>query len=370
VQDLEANGAVVYAKSNTPEFGAGANTFNEVFGRTLNPWDTSRSAGGSSGGAAAALATGMAWAAQGSDMGGSLRTPASFCGVVGLRPSPGRVAASPGFRIDETLTVDGPMARCVDDVALLLDAMTGERPGDPRSLPSPERSFLSSSRSGRRPRRVARGGALGTTPVEPQVLGLCKRAAGRFAEAGVEVEEAHPDFSECHDAFQVLRARSFACSLSEHLERDRGLLKPEIVWNVERGLALTGYDVVRAETQRWQLFQRTLAFFAEYDLLLTPAAIVVPYPVEERYVASCAGHEFGNYVEWLAIAYAVTLVCCPALSLPCGFSREGLPVGLQLVAPPRGEAQLLAGARLLEEILDLGDTVPIDPRSPGGFPHA
>jgi amidase len=364
VERLETNGGLVYAKSNTPEFGAGANTFNEVFGRTLNPWDTSRSAAGSSGGAAVALATGMAWVAHGSDMGGSLRNPASFCGVVGLRPSPGRVAASPGLRIDETLSVEGPMARNVEDVALLLDAMTGEHPGDPLSSPQPAEDFLAAARSGWRPGRVAWGGGLGVTPVDPEVLEICERAAARFSETGVAVDEAHPDLSECHDTFQVLRARAFACALSQHLERDRDLLKPEVVWNIEQGVALTGEDVVRAETQRWSMFRRTLRFFEDYDLLLTPATIVPPFPVEERYVASCAGREFGNYVEWLAIAYAVTLVCCPALSLPCGFTREGLPVGLQIVAPPHGEARLLAGARRLEEILGLRDSVPIDPRPP------
>jgi amidase len=362
VERLEANGGIVYAKSNTPEFGAGANTFNEVFGRTLNPWKTSRSAAGSSGGAAAALATGMAWVAHGSDLGGSLRSPASFCCVVGLRPSPGRVAVSPGFRIDETLTVDGPMARSVEDLALFLDAMAGDHPGDPRSLPPPAQDFLDSSRSGWRPRRVAWGGGLGITPVDPEVLEICEWATSRFAEEGVVVEPAHPDLSECHDTFQVLRARAFACGLANHLERNRDLLKPEVVWNIEQGLTLTGQDVVRAETQRWRMFQRTLRFFEGYDLLLTPATIVAPFPVEQRYVASCAGHDFANYVEWLAIAYAVTLVCCPALSLPCGFTHEGLPVGLQLVGPPRSEARLLAGARLLEDILGLRDFVPIDPR--------
>jgi amidase len=361
VTTLESNGAIVYAKSNTPEFGAGGNTFNEVFGRTLNPWNTSRSAAGSSGGAAAALATGMAWAAHGSDMGGSLRNPASFCGVVGLRPSPGRVAVSPGSRIDQTLSVDGPMARSVEDVALLLDAMTGEQPCDPRSVGRPAQDFLESARSGWKPRKVAWGGGLGITPVDPEVLEICARAAARFAEAGVETEEAHPDLADCHESFRVLRALSYACGLSQHLAQDRDRLKPEVAWNIEQGLALSGGEIVRAETQRWQMFQRALRFFEEYDLLLTPATIVPPFPAEQRYVTSCGGHDFGNYFEWLAIAYAVTLVCCPALSLLCGFTGEGLPVGLQLVARPRGEAQLLAGARLLEEILDLRARVPIDP---------
>src|SRR5437667_7895287 len=188
VEHLENNGGVIYAKSNTPEFGAGANTFNEVFGSTRNPWDISRSAAGSSGGAAVALATGMAWLAHGSDMGGSLRNPASFCGVVGLRPSVGRVANTPKFRADRPLSVQGPMARNVEDVALLLDAMTGEHLADPLSLPSPPASFLSSARSGKRPKRVAYSPDLGITPVDPEVATVTRKAAERFAEAGAIVE--------------------------------------------------------------------------------------------------------------------------------------------------------------------------------------
>jgi amidase len=195
VERLEGNGAIVYAKSNTPEFGAGANTFNEVFGATRNPWNLARSAAGSSGGAAAALAAGMAWLAHGSDMGGSLRNPASFCGVVGMRPSIGRVAHTPKFKLDRTLGVQGPMARNVADLALLLDAMTGESAADPLSLPAAGASFLNAARSGWRPRRVAYSAHLGITPVDPEVAAVTRAAAHRLAEAGVIVEEAHPDFS-------------------------------------------------------------------------------------------------------------------------------------------------------------------------------
>ena len=184
VEHLEDNGGVIYAKSNTPEFGAGANTFNEVFGATRNPWDTSRSAAGSSGGAAVALATGMAWLAHGSDMGGSLRNPASFCGIVGLRPSIGRVAHTPEFKIDRNLGVQGPMARNVEDLALLLDAMSGEHPADPLSLPLLPASFLSAARSGKRPKRIAYSPDLGITPVDPEVAAITRKAALRFAEFG------------------------------------------------------------------------------------------------------------------------------------------------------------------------------------------
>ena len=361
VETLERNGALVYAKSNTPEFGAGANTFNEVFGATLNPWNTSRSAAGSSGGSAVALATGMAWLAHGSDMGGSLRNPASFCGIVGMRPSPGRVACTPGPAIESNLGLEGPMARTVEDLALMLDAMAGGHPGDPQSLPSDGSSFLIAARSGAKPTKVAFSRDFGITPVDPEVAQICEAAAKRFEEAGVVVEEATPDFSAAHDCFQVLRARSFAVSKAELLAKHRDLLKPEVIWNIEKGLALTMEDVVKAEWQRNAMFREATRFFGEYDLLLSPATIVAPYPVEQRFVEECDGHRFDNYVEWLAIAYAITLVCSPALSLPCGFTQEKLPVGLQIAGPCRGEAKVLAGARVLEEILGLETHRPIDP---------
>ena len=362
VERLEGNGALVYAKSNTPEFGAGANTFNEVFGPTRNPWDLSRSAAGSSGGAAAALASGTAWLAHGSDMGGSLRNPASFCGVVGMRPSIGRVAHTPIAKIDRNLGVQGPMARNVEDLALLLDAMSGEHPADPLSLPLLPASFLSATRSGKRPKRIAYSPDLGITPVDSEIAAITRKAAERFAETGAIVEDAHPDLREAHQCFHVLRAFDFAVSKAELLRTRRDQLKPEVIWNIEEGLKLTVGQLERAEAQRVAMTARTLEFFQTYDLLLTPATIVAPFPIENRYVAECAGRKFDNYVEWLGIVYAITLVCCPALSLPCGFTASGLPVGLQMVGPPRGEAQLLAYAKALEDILGVRGTTPIDPR--------
>jgi amidase len=364
VEHLEDNGGVVYAKSNTPEFGAGANTFNEVFGATLNPFDTSCSAAGSSGGAAVALATGMAWLAHGSDMGGSLRNPASFCGVVGMRPSIGRVAHTPKSKLDRTLGVQGPMARNVEDLALFLDAMSGEHPADPLSLPALPTSFLSATRSGNKPKRVAYSADLGITPVDPEVADITRKAAERLAEAGVIVEEAHPDLREAHECFHVLRAFDFAVSKAALLRQHRELLKPEVIWNIEEGLKLTVEQIERAEAQRVAMAARAVEFFTTYDLLLAPTTIVAPFPVQNRYVAECAGKKFDNYVQWLGIVYAITLACCPALSLPCGFTDLGLPVGLQIVGPPRGEAQILAGAKVLESILSLRGTTPIDPRGP------
>ncbi|PAY08155.1 amidase [Bradyrhizobium sp. UFLA03-84] len=364
VERLEQNGGVIYAKSNTPEFGAGANTFNEVFGPTRNPWDTSRSAAGSSGGAAAALASGTAWLAHGSDMGGSLRNPASFCGIVGLRPSIGRVAQTPKFGVDRTLGQQGPMARNVEDLALLLDAMSGEHAADPLSLPTLPTSFLSAARSNQKPKRIAYSPDFGITPVDPEVKAVTRKAAERFAEAGAIVEEASPDFSEAHECFHVLRAFDFAITKADLLRTKRDLLKPEVIWNIEEGLKLTVEKLARAEAQRVAITARALEFFDKYDLLLAPATIVPPFPLEHRYVAECDGKKFDNYVEWLGIVYAITLACCPALSLPCGFTASGLPVGLQMVAKPRAEAKLLAGAKVLEDILGVRGSTPIDPRPP------
>ena len=262
--------AVIYAKSNTPEFGAGANTFNEVFGPTLNPWDTSKSAAGSSGGAAVALATGTAWLAHGSDMGGSLRNPASFCGIVGIRPSIGRVAQTPKFGVDRNLGVQGPMARNVEDIALFLDAMSGEHPADPLSLPQLPVSFLSAARSGKKPKRIAYSPDLGITPVDPEVAAVTRKAAERFAEAGVIVEEAHPDLREAHECFHVLRAFDFAISKAQLLRTKRDQLKPEVIWNIEEGLKLTVEQIERAEAQRVAMTARTLEILRELRSAAVP----------------------------------------------------------------------------------------------------
>jgi amidase len=361
VEHLEANGAIIYAKSNTPEFGAGANTFNEVFGATLNPRNTAYSAAGSSGGAAVALATGTAWVAHGSDFGGSLRNPASFCGIVGMRPSPGRVARTPGVVIDDIMSVEGSMARSVADLALLLDAISGEEPGDPVSLPRGAISFLDAARTPKRLRRVAFSADLGITPVDAEVAEICRRAAYRFEELGVTVEDAHPDLHDARQTFQTLRAANYAASHASKLREHRDLLKPEVIWNIEQGLRLQMSEVVEAEDRRARLFARAQAFFGDYDVLMTPATIVPPFPVQQRYVASCAGVEFDNYIDWLTIAFAITLTTAPALSLPCGFTAAGLPVGLQMVARPRGEGLLLGAAAQLERLLALGTMAPIEP---------
>ncbi len=257
-----------------------------------------------------------------------MRNPASFNGVVGMRPSIGRVAHTPRSKIDGNLSQQGAMARNVEDLALLLDAMSGEHPADPASLPRPATSFLSSARSGWRPKRVAWSVDLGITKVDREVAAITRKAAERFAELGAVVEEAHPDLSETHDCFDVLRAYYFYVARAKLLRNHRDLLKPEVIWNIEKGGKTTMDELERAEAQRVALARRMLEFFGTYDLLLTPATVVGPFPIENRYVAELDGHKFANYIAWCAIAYAITLACCPAMSLPCGFTAENLPVGL------------------------------------------
>jgi len=364
VERIEASGGLVYAKSNTPEFGAGAQTFNAVFGATRNPWNTALTPAGSSGGAAVALKTGMAWLAHGSDLGGSLRNPASFCGIVGLRPSIGRVPVGPGADPWANLSVEGPMARNVADLALFLDALSGRDAREAVSLPAPAAPFLSAAQAPRLPQRVAFSPDLGgLTPVDPDVAALCAEAARRMEGMGVTVDAASPDFTGAHECFQTLRALGFATSHGEKLGVHDALMKPDVIWNIRKGLELTGEDIARALRQRGQIMARARVFFETYDLLLCPATIVAAYPVEQPYVTECAGVTFQTYIDWLAVAYAITLTGHPALSLPCGFTPAGLPVGLQMVGRWQGEAALLSHAAALEAELGL-DSTPIDPRGP------
>jgi amidase len=361
VKHLENEGGIVYAMSNTPEFGAGAQTFNDVFGITRNPWDTRLTPAGSSGGAAVALATGMAWLAHGSDLGGSLRNPASFCGVVGLRPSPGRVASSVLGRLDSTLGAEGPIARNVTDLALMLDAMSGHEAGDPLSLPRDPQSFQSAVAAKPAVKRVAVSTNLGITPVDPEIADIIMASARKLEQAGVIVEEAHPDLHEAMECFQTLRAAAYA-GMHGLLKSHRDLLKPEVIWNIEKGLALSAVDIAKAEAQRTTLFHRMHAFLADYDALLCPATIVPPFPVETRYPTSCNGTNFESYVDWLLIVAVATLCACPAISIPCGFTKSGLPVGLQVIAPNRGEAKLLNQAKFMEDIFGLSTITPFNPK--------
>jgi len=366
VETLEANGAIVIAKANAPEFGHGATTFNEVFGKTRNPWNTAMTCGGSSGGSAVAVATGQTWLATGSDLGTSLRTPAAFCSVVGLRPSPGRVARGPTRLPYDTLWVQGPLARTVADTALMLDAMTGAHPADPISLAAPTEPFLHAADNPTPPKRVAYSADLnGLTPVDAEVEEVCAAAAQRFSELGAVVEEACPDVGDARDIFHILRANQFVGELAPIVEENRSQVKPEVIWNLEEGYKLTAESLAAAERARGRLYARVAEFFETYDLLVTPATVVAPFDVDIRTIDEVAGHKFENYFDWYTIAYAITVTSLPALSLPCGFTGNGLPVGLQVVGPPRGEAALLGASALFEEMMGIAGQLPIDPR-PGG----
>ena len=364
VQVLEKNGALVLAKSNTPEFGAGGNTFNEVFGATRNPWQTNLTCGGSSGGSATALASGQVWLATGSDLGGSLRIPASFCSVVGFRPSPGRVAFGPEPTPWQSLAVLGPMGRTVGDAALMLDAQAGQVAGDPRSLPRPARPFVEAVDQPARLGRVAFSPDLNLAPVQSEVKAICAKAAQDFSQFGAKVEEAALDLGDAEEIFQTLRA-GFFLRLAPQLSANRDLLKPEVIWNIERGLELSCAQFIEAEQARAALYQRTVKFFETYDLLLCPTVVAPPFEVDIRYLTEVEGTAFDSYIGWLILTFALTLTACPAISIPCGFTKAGLPVGLQIVGPPRGEAQVLSAAALFEEAFGLTGLTPIDPRPVG-----
>jgi amidase len=361
VEALEAAGAVVYAKSNTPEFEAGANTFNEVFGRTLNPWDLSCSAAGSSGGAAVAVATGMAFIAQGSDFACSLRYPAAFCGVVGLRPSPGLVPQGPSVLPFQTLSVVGPIARSVPDAALGLDAMRRFDPRDPLTRPHGLESFHAAAREPRATARAAFSMDLGVARVDPEVRRVVEEAVGRLARAGLDIVQETPDLSACHDAFRPIRAFQFAAQRQAVLRVHRDKLKPEVAWNIEEGLKLTAADLAAAEAARAQVRDNLVSFLDRHEVLITPTAPVAPYPVEKRFVDEIDGEKLATYLDWLVLGYAVTVTGCPAISIPCGFTRN-LPVGLQLVGRPYSEAALLATAAWCEATLGAALVEPIDPR--------
>jgi amidase len=351
VATLRANGAVPLAKSNVPEF-AGSHTFNPVWGITRNPWNLDRTAGGSSGGAAAALAAREVWLANGSCLGGSLRIPASFCGIVGLRPSPGVVPRGDGLPAFDSLWVDGPMARDVPDLALMLDAMAALTPQDPLSRPIPPSGYQAALRAARPPRRVGFSANLGLRSVDPEVAAICVHAARRYAETGCAVEEATPDFSGAIDSFQVLRALLFADVRGGLLPGERHRLNPDIAWNIEKGQALGAAEIIGAMQARHMLFHRVAAFFENYDLLLCPTVAVPPFAVEQRFPAAINGEALTTYIDWMFLTFVITLTGCPAISLPCGLTADGMPVGLQLVGRPHGDAALLGMAASLEETLE------------------
>jgi amidase len=350
VERVRRAGVVVVGKTNVPEFAAGSHTFNTVFGTTLNPHDPTRSAGGSSGGAACALATGMVPLADGSDMGGSLRNPASFCGVVGLRPSLGRVPEWPLYNQWETTSVGGPMARNVRDLALLLAVMAGPDPRAPLALGDPGRDFarpLEGSLSGLRVAvSVDLGGAF---EVDHEVAAVVDAAAHVFARAGARVVAAYPDLAEADDTFRTLRAWHLQAKYGALLAAHPDAFKQSLADNIRLGETLTGADVARAYTQRTTLAERMRLFFRDHDLLVLPVSQVPPFPADQEFPTEINGRPMETYLDWMRSAYFVTVTGCPAISLPAGRTRSGLPVGIQVVAPHGADRRVLEIAAAFED---------------------
>ena len=349
VERVRGAGVVVLGKTNVPEFAAGSHTFNPVFGTTLNPVDPSRSAGGSSGGAACALAAGMVPLADGSDMGGSLRNPASFCGVVGLRPSLGRVPEWPLYNQWETTSVGGPMARNVGDLALLLSVMAGPDPRAPQALGDPGVEFappLSGSLAGL---RVALSTDLGGAfEVDHDVAAVVAASAPVFAAAGAAVREAHPDLSLADDTFRTLRAWHLQAKLGPLLREHPDSFKQSLADNIRLGETLSGADVARAYTQRTALSEVMRHFFASYDVLVLPVSQVPPFPADQEFPTAINGRPMETYLDWMRAAYLITVTGCPAISVPAGHTPEGLPVGIQIVAPHGADRRLLEVAAAFE----------------------
>ena len=362
VERIRGAGAITIGKTNVPEFAAGSHTFNPVFGTTRNPYDRSRSAGGSSGGAAAALACGMHPLADGSDMGGSLRNPASFCNVVGLRPSPGRVPTHPCAAPWAPLAVQGPMARTVADAALLLSVMAGPDPRCPIALDSPGAGFAAPLDRDLTGMRVAWAPDLGgTVTVDPAVTAALAPQVAVFEQLGCVVEQACPDLTGADEVFRTLRAWQFALTLGPLLDSHRDRLKPALVANIEDGRSLSGDDVIRAELAHAALFHRMRAFFDRYDVLLAPVSQVPPFDATLEHPIEIAGVPHPHYLDWMASSYLISATGHPALSVPAAFTPDGLPVGLQIIGPHRGDLLVLQVGHAFEGATGVGRRRPDPP---------
>jgi amidase len=363
VHRMAQAGAISLGKTNVPEFGAGSHTVNPVFGATRNPYDLGRSAGGSSGGAAAAVAARFITLADGSDLGGSLRNPASFCNVVGLRPSPGRVPDWPFADVADQFGVLGPMGRTVADTALLLAVLAGPDPRVPLALDQPPpaidnpaqiAALLDRDLGGL---RIAWSPDLGL-PVEPDVLGVLAPAREVLAELGARVTDAAPDLSGADEVFRTFRAFAFATFRRDLLTKASGRVGPNVTWNIQRGLELTTADLSRATVLRAALAERISAFFAEFDVLACPVSQVAPFDVTLDWVHEINGQPLQTYIDWMASCYLISATGLPAISVPAGFTPGSLPVGLQLVGRRRGDWDLLAVARAFESATGNAARVP------------
>ncbi|MCB1339945.1 MAG: amidase [Pseudooceanicola sp.] len=361
VELLESRGAVVVGKTNTPEFGAGGNSTNKVFGSTRNPWDTRMNAGGSSGGAAVSLATGEVWLSHGSDLMGSLRTPAAHCGVLGLRPSPGRCGGGPGGAKFLPEGLNGPMARDVRDLALFLDAMTGWDPRMPLSLEAPAVPFQVAVEQAARPPRIAFSeDQNGFAAVEREIREKLNAAMAQVAAAGAVVEEACPDLPHLNETYLAIRGMHYGTVIARLPEEVRATFGARLADNVAYGLGVTTEQLYTATARRSQLYDVMREFLTDWDVLAIPVVGIAPAPVEQEYPRLVDGREIGTYEDWLRFSFLATTTLLPALAMPAGFTEAGLPVSIQLIGPPRGEAVLLQAALFIEQALAL-PAGPIDP---------
>lgn len=349
VERLHQAGAITIGKTNVPEWGAGSNCVNPVFGATRNPYDLALTPGGSSGGAAAALACGMVALADGSDMGGSLRIPASFCNVVGLRPSPGRVPNWPAQLAWDPLGVLGPMGRTVADVALMLSTIAGPDDRSPISLTDPGRRFAGPLQRNLRGVRVAWSRTIGGLPVEPAVTRVLESQRGVLSDVGCEVHDAEPDLTGAERAFMTWRAWGFEARLGALLDAHPELVGTNVAWNIEQGRALTGRDLAAAERAHGDLYHRMREFMGEHEFLLAPVVQVPPFQYTTDHPLTVAGVAMDTYIDWMRSCWLISAVGLPAISVPCGFTPEGLPVGLQIVGRHRDDLGVLQLAYAFEQ---------------------
>jgi amidase len=350
VERLKKAGAITVGKTNTPEFGAGSQTYNKVFGETLNPYDTSRTCGGSSGGAAVALACGMIPIADGSDMGGSLRNPANFCNVVGFRPSLGRVPTWPRYVGWFTIDVEGPMARTVQDTALVLSAIAGPDARSPIAISEPGGLFSQPLERDFKGVRVAWSRDLGILPVDPQVTKVIEGQRQVFENLGCQLDNCEPDFTDADEIFKVWRAWHFELVLSELLESHRDKLKDTVIWNIEEGLKLSGPQIGQAERRRTELYDRVRKFMETYEFLILPVNQVPPFDVKQRYIQEINGEKLETYIDWMKSCYYISTIGHPAISVPCGFTKDGLPVGVQIVGRHQDDLGVLQLAYAFEQL--------------------
>jgi amidase len=358
VERLRRAGAIPIGKTNVPEFGMGSHTYNKVYGTTLNPYDTTKSAGGSSGGAGAALATGMLPIADGSDLGGSLRNPANFNNIVALRPTVGLVPTSPNPMPAASLSVKGPMGRSVADVAWLLSIMAGADPRDPGCMPSDPTAFAAPLERSFRGTRIAWCPDLGGLPLDRRVRAVLEARRKTFEELGCRVEDAHPDLSGADSIFLTLRAWRNAAVLGPLVEEHRQLMKPEAIGEIERGTALTGADVARALIAHGALMERVRRFEERYEFTMCAVNQVPPFEAGLDWPKAIEGIALESYIGWMKSAYWMSATCRPALSVPAGFTPEGLPVGVQIVGRHRDDFGVLQMGHAFEQATGVGRTRP------------